>query len=579
MNLLSALCTALAGAFTARLVAREARVTQAGTVGAVMAGALAGLMCTAWANATETEVYALALLHVVLMLACAANVDAHERGMRWLALTAYVIALAPAVHLSALVGAPAAIVLAARGRDGTWSWPRALLLTAVLVAAAGVGRTSLPLIAVAIALAAACHLTRAQRGRPARDARYLLLVPLAASALLIMLVRARHDPAMNQGNPATLDALVDVVTRRQYAVASLMPRQAPAWLQIANVAQYADWQFAMGWGQGVFTSAARVGATLAYLILGLTGWRAMRGAAPRLASALLVLVLCGSVGVAAYLNLKAGASLGWGALPDGVPHEARERDYFFVLGFWGWGCLAGWGAFAMADRIGRPWLAVIALAVPLAANWRVVDRAGGSQAHAARSFADALLSAVPQGGVLFTSGDNDSYPLWYLQQVEGARPDVQVVTLPLLPAEWYGREIARRTGWRWDAAQPVAGAEWRHEQTAAAIARAAAGAHRPVVASPALTLRERALLGGGWVLRGPVYVATAGAPLAGSASIDTAAARRWTARWPAAEPPAERLPDDVTPMMLRFLGCPRLSLPWPGSAAGRDSLEVRCNFR
>jgi hypothetical protein len=125
----------------------------------------------------------------------------------------------------------------------------------------------------------------------------------------------------------------------------------------------------------------------------------------------------------------------------------------------------------------------------------------------------------------------------------------------------------------------VAGAEWRHEQTAAAIARAAAASHRAVVATPAVAARERALLGGGWVLRGPVYVATPGAIASGGATIDTAESHRWATRVPAIESGADRLPDDVSPMMLRLLGCAHLGEGWGGSPAARDSLEVRCNFR
>jgi hypothetical protein len=108
--------------------------------------------------------------------------------------------------------------------------------------------------------------------------------------------------------------------------------------------------------------------------------------------------------------------------------------------------------------------------------------------------------------VLFLDGDNDSYPIWYLQQTEAMRPDVLPITVPLLPADWYPAQIARRSGLRWSNG-PVAGARTLSGQRAALIAESAAVAGRPVVASPALPARERALLGADWVLRGPVYVA------------------------------------------------------------------------
>jgi hypothetical protein len=579
MNLLSATSTAAAGAVTTFIVSTETALTDRTRYGAIACGLLAGLMCSSWANATETEVYAVSLLHVGLMLACAAQIDDTRRGARWTLLTAYVIALAPALHLSALVGAPAAIALAARGRNGRWAVRRVAVLVGVLVATAGLGRMSPTLITVGVIIMLASISAGRRDGAPGLGGVALLL-PLAGSALLILLLRARLDPAINQGDPATLGALDDAVARRQYAVAGLLPRQAPAWLQAANVAQYVDWQVAMGWGRGIFTTPARVAATVAYVALGVLGWRAMRRDAARLAGMLVVLVVCGTVGVAAYLNLKAGASLGGGVLAGLAPQEARERDYFFVLGFWGWACFAAWGALAASRRLGRPWLVLAVTIVPLVANWPAVNRSRDSDAGAARRFALALLTNAPSRAVLFTSGDNDTYPLWYLQQAEQVRRDVQVVTLPLLPAAWYEREIGRRTGLRWGNDVIPVDARFQYEITAARIAAAASVAGRPVGASAALSARERSLLGDNWTLRGAAY--WAGARASGHPApsrVDSVAARRWIASLPAPSPPRDGLPDDVASMMLGLLECPRLGVPWPGTKSARDSLEVSCNFR
>lgn len=231
MNLLSALSTAVAGGLTASLVARETRGTARAAWGALAGGLCAGLMATAWSTATETEVYAVALLHAVLTLWCAARAgDGAASEERWLMCSAYLIALAPAVHLSALVAAPAAIALAARRRSGEWRAAGALLLGGALVASAGVGRMSVPLVLAGAAIAV-LSLARRREEPWSRAAisvgAVLSLVALAASALLILLVRARHDPLLNQGNPATIASFTDVVARRQYDIASLYPRQAP----------------------------------------------------------------------------------------------------------------------------------------------------------------------------------------------------------------------------------------------------------------------------------------------------------------------------------------------------------------
>lgn len=585
MNLLSALGTALAGGCTAWVIARELRAPDAAW-GALAGVVCAGLMTSVWSDATETEVYAIALLHAALMLACASRAgEDGDVGTPWLRCTAYAIALAPGAHLSALVGAPAAIALAARSREGGWRPGRVLLLGGVGLATAGVGRMSLGLVAAGVGVALLSS-RFAVRGVPRRThvagvVLVLLLAALAYSALFILLLRARHDPPLDQGNPSSLPALADVVARRQYDVAGLLPRQAPVWLQVANIAQYADWQVALDWGHGIFTTPARVLAALAFVALAFAGAGAMRRDDRRFADALLVLLTCGTIGVAAYLNFKAGASLGWGLVPDTMPHEARERDYFFVLGFWAWGCLAGYGALAAARRYGRaPWLALAVCIVPLAGNWRGADRSRAPDAAAARDVSHALLSAAPRNAVLFAGGDNDTYPLWYAQQVEGMRRDVLVVTLPLLPADWYASEIARRTGWRWRANEPVAGARWSYEQRAALVAREARAAGRPIAATPLVTAHERAFLGTRWRLAGPTYVSDAAANgRRDTAVVDRPAALRWIRDAAAPRDRSRAKVDDVAGVMLELLDCPRLALGPTRLDAGADSLEVKCNLQ
>jgi hypothetical protein len=212
-------------------------------------------------------------------------------------------------------------------------------------------------------------------------------------------------------------------------------------------------------------------------------------------------------------------------------------------------------------------------------NWPSANRAKSPDGSAARQVALALLGSAPRDAVLFLDGDNDSYPVWYLQRVEGVRRDVLPVTIPLLPAEWYPAEIARRTGWRWDSERSIPGATTRSEQQAALIAETARAARRPIAASPAVRSRERALLGADWVMRGPVYVAGSGRHEGpAQVSIDSAAAVEWLARAPTVQRARGATADDVAWIMLSLLQCPRLALASSDSAR-RDSLEVRCNLR
>ncbi len=397
INLLSAVSTAVACGILAWLLARWTRDAWIGVAG----GILAGLMSSVWLNANETEVYAPSLLLSALLLLVAERARV-EPGARWLVLLAYLVGLGYSLQLSSLVAAPAAVMLALSG-ERRGRFPALCMAGAAL---------------------------------------------LGASAILFMIVRAQHDPGINQGNPATWGAFVDVVTRAQYQPVSILPRQAPWYLQIGNVFEYADWQVALGLSPEAPPGWLRTPFTLIYATLGALGCALHRKVHRPSWRVMLFLFVCGTLGVIAYLNMKASPSYGYGFLPPAAKHEARERDYFFVIAFVCWGMWAGMYAmhalsrFAVRGRVTA--LAVVAL--PAVLNWSAVDRSREPIASAARDSAMRVLGTVPPRAVVFAYGDNDTYPGWYLQQVEGVRRDVTLVTIPLLGAGWYRAEVARRDG-------------------------------------------------------------------------------------------------------------------------------------
>jgi hypothetical protein len=103
---------------------------------------------------------------------------------------------------------------------------------------------------------------------------------------------------------------------------------------------------------------------------------------------------------------------------------------------------------------------VLALAlVPLFTNWR--RRRAPGTGHAA--FAKDLLNSVEPYGILVTVGDNDTFPLWYAQEVEGIRKDVLIANTSLLNTDWYARQMIRRPVYEYDAAKGPAiyrGQQW-----------------------------------------------------------------------------------------------------------------------
>jgi hypothetical protein len=168
-----------------------------------------------------------------------------------------------------------------------------------------------------------------------------------------------------------------------------------------------------------------------------------------------------------YLNFKYGFSI----YPDRtLEREVRERDYFFVASFSFFGVLVAVGFGTLMTSIveslrdrgtarGRWAVAssVLALAlVPLLGNRLTASRAGETLAH---DFAIDILQSVEPYGILITAGDNDTFPLWFAQEVEGVRRDVTLANLSLMNTRWHLRQIRRREA---DPFQPGASvALWR----------------------------------------------------------------------------------------------------------------------
>ncbi len=482
VTMVSVLASALVGGVGASMLGRWI-----GSRGAVVGAVVAGTMTTVWSNATETEVYALSLLCSALMLA--AGEYAGRPGVsdhacrRARALIVFMAAIAVPLHLSVLVALPAALVFA-------WSGPRVRRLDVI-----GWGA--------------------------------LALLGVSAVAVLPLLYAA--GPELASGHPDSLRALVAVLRREQYQVAGLLPRMAPLWLQLANVFEWADWQVAFGVHPFPTPSVPRTLLTLSFVWLAAIGLRTVWRYEARVGRAMLVLLLSGTMGVACWLNMRAGPTFGGSFIPAGAAHEARERDYFFVLGFWSWGLLAGAGlaaiAAAFSKRLPAPIAALPLLlgAVPLVANRSVMDRTREPIAMMPRAYARLLLDAVPQRGVLLAAGDNDTFPLWYLQQVEDYRSDVTVVTVPLLGAAWYRESLAKRR-----LLPPEAVRSWPGlEATLRSVMIHATEDGRDVRVSTLLARpdRDRIDRTQGWALQGLVYAPSA-STARGAITLDAPALAR-----------------------------------------------------
>jgi hypothetical protein len=139
---------------------------------------------------------------------------------------------------------------------------------------------------------------------------------------------------------------------------------------------------------------------------------------------------------------------------NNTPYQPRERDYGYVGSFYAFSIWIGLSVFAIRDFLVKRKIPVAAatmagivlglLGAPTlmaAEGWDDHDR---SNRYTARDFAFNYLNSCAPNAILFTNGDNDTFPLWYAQEVEGFRTDVRVVNLSLSNTDWYIEQMRRK---------------------------------------------------------------------------------------------------------------------------------------
>ncbi len=128
------------------------------------------------------------------------------------------------------------------------------------------------------------------------------------------------------------------------------------------------------------------------------------------------------------------------------PFEPRERDYAYAGSFYAYAIWIGLGVLAIFDLLQKKMnqttgavaaTAICLLAVPTIMAKEEWDDHNRSNRYIARDFASDYLNSCAKNAILFTNGDNDTFPLWYAQEVEGIRTDVRVICLELLNTDWY----------------------------------------------------------------------------------------------------------------------------------------------
>ena len=450
INLLAAVCSAAAAGFWF-LVAERALHGWFGVrwqriVGAGAAVAIGATAFTVWNQSVVNEkVYTISLLGIA---ACSwlmvrwLDDPAGRRADTLLVLVAYLTGLGFSNQMSAFLIGPAALVAILSRRPRTLLRLRFLL---VCLVALGAGMSVFATQPIRSAFAPPIN-----EGEPTACAQQGEGFSLGCTFTRTTWERFKYN-----------------FNREQYGKPPLSLRQAPLTAQIGMWWQYFRWQ----WLRDPYGEHAAAQSLLAatFLMLGLYGAVLHFERDRRTFWYFGTLTLTLSVLLAYYMNFKYGASQAPG-LGNAVPREVRDRDYFFIWSFSAWGVWAGLGvaglwqsAAGLARRqrtsrdesprsVDRAWVAtspvlLIAL-VPLLTNWDTASRAGQTDA---RDFAHDLLNSVEPYAILVTAGDNDTFPLWYAQEVEGVRRDVLVVINELLNTDWHLRQAIRRRVDEYDA--------------------------------------------------------------------------------------------------------------------------------
>ncbi|HEY4218215.1 MAG TPA: DUF2723 domain-containing protein [Gemmatimonadaceae bacterium] len=449
INILAAICSAASAGMwfliTERVLVSWFTARWQRILGASLAALIGATAFTVWNQSVVNEkVYTVSLVGIAviswLMIRWSDEPDG-RRADRLLVLVAYLCGLGYANHMAGMLAAPAVGLAVIIIR------PRTIFRWKLLLACAGV-----------LALG---------------------LTPFATQP-----IRAAYFPAINEGEPTacrtklelsctfskgTLDAFEYNFNRGQYGKPDLSDRQASIGEQIGMWWLYFKWQWIRDAHEDHPFAQALLAA--AFLVLGLFGGWVHFKRDRRSFWYFGALMFTMTLALIYYLNFKLGASQD---PTSQAPHEVRDRDYFFLWSFSAWGVWAALGLLYVWEsiaalfgtetvKVGRETATeptmngwrysspILLLGViPLFANWHWASRAGHRDTA---DFAADLLNSVEPYGVLITVGDNDTFPLWYAQEVEGVRRDVVVANTSLLNTDWYVRQIIRRPIYEYDAAK------------------------------------------------------------------------------------------------------------------------------
>ena len=478
INFLSSLFSALAVMFTYFFTVKfitmwleNQKEAYIAYIGGFIAATYTAFSFTFWTNAIEAEVYAgLAfILNLVVWLTMIwVEKSKNLSHQNILLLIIYIFFLGFGIHQTSLQLAPAVLFIAVYPmlKDNfkiSKFWTRFVIYFISIIIIYGIfnqiGKSiQVPglakyMITIGLISLLYFHLKDKVSKRAWLIALFLILIGLSTHFFLF--IRSAHRPFINEGYPHNLKLFTDYILRRQYGTTSMFVRRATFLYQMKEqFLTYFSWQF--------------------FNVETLTSWLQIPGNVIRFVSSLIVTFL-GFGG--AYYHYKKNkhsfayffafffmASLAMVFVMNLSDTEVRDRDYFFVTAYNFWtvwmaiGSLALINIFRKKSRILTYLIALIVIGLPIfnfASQYHIHDR---SKEYIALGYGQNILNSVEKNAIVFTNGDNDTFPVWYAQAVydpaakeyippsEEFQPtDVENIIYPVdvLPTEITEKNIAR----------------------------------------------------------------------------------------------------------------------------------------
>ena len=478
-------------------------------VGGIVGALVLAFSRTFWTNAVEAEVYGANMLFMMVMILLVIKWSEHlkdKKDEKYIIAFSFLAVLSLGFHMTAFLVVPFAfvyIILTSRKYmtsipiwitfiilcmiplsftaflvcSTVWAtlatvwyfWERIkggyiysiLLPGAVTIFLNNSGYSTIPLLIYSFtgwSLITAVIFKLDGSGRYLRIAMLSTILSLIGfSVQLYAPLRSAQNPPIDMNDPETWDKTIEYIERRQYGSENMFVRMLHRRGELSN--QFGTHERMGFWGFFHDQYSSKNIFLPFIFLLGMIGGLFTIRQKWRLGTFMFLILLASTVGLVLYMNFADGTH------EHPITHEARlevrDRDYFFTPGFMIFGMFVGIGVAAVmksangylkkinaGEGAQKLTLAVLCLSVSIPAlayahNYHVCDR---SNNYLPYYFAHNLLDSCKEDAILFTNGDNDTFPVWCLQYAYGIRRDVRVIVLSLLRTDWNIKEQRDKNG-------------------------------------------------------------------------------------------------------------------------------------